>query len=246
MTIKKMHQEFRFRFDRLNSNHKRDFLPHMIDDLLNDAQHSYIEYYYAGNSLRPPLGFETTQQRIDMLSSIVEKNQPMLLPVDVIDGRYEFDLTKCMRYKHLLRSYAKTDCGRILVNVVQHGDLTTVLSDHMRKPSKRWKRLVGTLGANNMSMGNSSLYVYTEGYLQIEGVYIEYIKEPVKVFFGGYDSLEYLNGNTSAYNTNTSPINSELPAQYHTLIVDFAVKEASRSIEDVQRLQLRDEKIVKN
>jgi hypothetical protein len=244
MIIQRMHHEIKLRYNKLNTNHKKDFPSALIDDVINDVQLVYIDTYYGGNSVKKnKLGFEVTQQRIDMLSTLVEKSEPMLTPQNIEGNVYEFNLSKCKKYRHLIRAYAKTDCGIVNIKMTQHDDLNMVLNQNTKRPSKRWRRLLGVLGSNSTSPSNSSLFVYAEDGWGLEGIYIEYIREPRRVFFGGYDTIEYLSGDLRAYKSSDSSINSELPTQYHSLLVDMAVRELARSIEDVQRFQLRDEKI---
>ena len=51
------------------------------------------------------------------------------------------------------------------------------------------------------SFKNDGLYLYTD--FTISDVVIEYLTNPVK-FFRGYDSLEYLQGDTTAYKSARS------------------------------------------
>ena len=68
------------------------------------------------------------------------------------------------------------------------------------------------------------------GEFELEGVYIEYLKLPNKVTIGGYNDIS--GGALVA-------TNSDLPSDYHTLVVDIAVQEASRILEDSNRMQLK-------
>jgi hypothetical protein len=245
MIIQRMHHEIKLRFNKLNSNHKADLTPAMIDDLINDAQHSYIEMFYSGNNLKKyKLGFEVTQQRIDMLSNLVEKPTTPLTSPLIHNNRYEFSLDIAPKYKHLVRAYAKTNCGLVNVTPIRHNDLNTILTDVQRGPSKLWRRLICATGTSTVDPENSSLYVYSEPGFIVDEVFIEYIREPRKVFFGGYDTLEYIHGDTDAPMNTDNPINSELADQYHTVLVDIVVQELSRILEDVNRFQLRQEKIL--
>jgi len=244
MNIARMHHEYKLRYNRLNSNHKKDFPPAMIDDILNEAQNIYIELFYGGNSIKKnKLGFETTQQRIDMLSTLVVKPSEPIYPQNVEGNVYEFDLSKCTKYRHAVRAYVNSNCGLVNVQLIQHDDLNLVLNDAFRGPSRKWRRLVGAFGSNSFNPSQPSLYVYSEDDFVIEGLFLEYIREPRRVFFGGYDSLEFLRGDTGAYNKNSNPVDTELPFAYHTVLVDIAVRETSRILEDAQRYQLKDEKI---
>ena len=41
MTIERLHQEFKFRWNKVNSNHKKDFPSAFIDDAFNKATDDY-------------------------------------------------------------------------------------------------------------------------------------------------------------------------------------------------------------
>lgn len=249
MTIKEMHLEFKWRYNKLDSNHKKDLTPYEIDALLNDAIHSYEEIFWSGNnSKRFKLGFEVTQQRIDMLSTLVvgQPEQPSLSPVvsDTTLNIYEYDLSDTVGdliepYSHLVRAYATVEgCDTIFnVKLEQHDDLNRILKDDFRKPSKSWRRLPGVLKRSSDPTTETSLYLYTNGEFEIENLYVEYIKEAVKVSLGGYTDV---NGDV------TVETHCDLPAHYHTMVVDIAVQEIARRLEDGNRFQLKQEKIITN
>jgi len=98
------------------------------------------------------------------------------------------------------------------------------LVDPLRKPSLKWRRCVASIGKTNGNIGDSSLYVYTDGQFAVNSVRIEYIKKPVIVYFGGYNSLDGL------YTTGDPQVNSDLPEQYHSLLVDMTVQNLYRTL----------------
>jgi hypothetical protein len=260
MIIQEMHWEFKQRGNKLDSNHYKDLSSNEIDARLNDAAFIFSEIMYSGNSLKQyKLGFEVTQQRIDMLSTLVvgQPKQPLVSPTsfDSVLGIYEFDLSALVQpYFHLLRVTASTQCGLVGVKLEQHDDLTFTLSDKHRKPSLKWKRLIGAFKSSVSSTTETSLYIYTNNEFTIDGLYIEYLKCPAKVYLGDYDSLEYLQCVADAgsnceqfYNqssgTPTGSVDCDLPAKYHTFVVDIAVQEMSRILEDGNRFNLKQNKI---
>lgn len=248
MIIQRMHHEIKLRYNKLNSNHKKDLPPALIDDIINDAQDIYVEIFYSGNNLKQyKLGFEVTRQRIDMLSSLVEKPVNSLIPIELREGLYEipFSMLKS-KYKHLIRAYSKTNCGIVNIQPIQHDDLNKILNDPLRGPSKTWRKLISATGRSTDDGDNSSLFIYSEPNFNVLEVWLEYIKQPRRVFFGGYNSMEFIQGDMSSYNEEDNPINSELPENYHTVLVDLAVQELARILEDGERFQLKKEKILAN
>jgi len=239
-----MHSEIKLRYNKLNSNNKPDLPKQFIDDYLNNAQDEFIRICYAGNNSKKfKLGFETTQQRIDLLSSIVipeETANVTLFKTNV----YKVTLSGLLhKYRHLIRLYANTSCGKIECIPVKHEDIDPYLRNENTKPSAIWRRclyVVASDGANN-----SCLYLYTGGEYTITNVTLSYIKEPKKVFYGGYNTLEFINGDTTAPSVATAAISSELPLTSHDFLVDIAVQLISRSLEDINQLQITEDKITR-
>jgi len=224
MIIQRVHQLIKLKFNELDSNRKVDLPPALLDDLINSVIHDYVEIFYSGKSLNK-YGFEVTQQRIDMLSTLVESED--VSPGTATDGIYKIDFSKLKKpYMHLIGASAITDCGLVNIKRVQHEALNTTLNDALIGPSKNWKRAIGV--QRSSSDGESTtLNVYTNDLFKVENVTIEYIRCPRKVFFGGYDTLEYLENKTS-YKSGDKPVSPDTPEKYHYMLVDMAVQELSR------------------
>lgn len=248
MNIQEMHYEFKVRANRLDTQHYQDLPPYSIDSLLNNAQNYFMEHY-AYVSLLP---YEVTQSRIDMLSNLVigfPEQQP-LTPLRVDDNVYEVKFENLTyKYAHLVRAYTNTNCGLVNIKVVPMNNLDRLLNDKLQKPSFKWKRLLGTIRKASDNT-QSSLYIYSDSNMILDKVYIEYIKQPKKVFFGNYNSIDYdlcvaNNGNdcNQFYNTGTSPVDCEISETYHSLIVDIAAREFARYTDNPGKLQLTDNKI---
>lgn len=232
MTIERLHQEFKFRWNKANSNHKKDFYSPVIDDIFNKASEDYVEIFYSGNNSKNyKFGFEVTQQRIDMLQSLIVPESTQVATL-VSVGRYRVNLNIFTpKYRHFLRAYVvPVECPtkRIPVTIVRLNDLDTKLADANTQPSLRWNRCLG-------SFKNNALELYTKDYT-ITQVKIEYLRNPVKVFYGGYDTLEFIKGDSTAYNTASAQVQSDLPEQYHDLLVDMAVQYTARVLEDNNQL----------
>lgn len=267
MDIAVMHWEWKLRFNKVNSNYKKDFTPQEIDSFINTASTDLFEICYSGNNVKQyKLGFEVTQQKLDMLSNFVvpECIEPTL--IDEACGIYEVPFADLEQpYVHLLRAYFNYNCIRLADNTVkcktfnikveQHDDLNTVLEDAFRKSSFKWKRLVGAIRQSTDSINDSSLFLYTENEftnVKLSPICLDYLTCPKQVYLGkydqdnfkydGYDSLEFLSTGIG-YKKGDAPVSSNWPKGYHSLLVDMAVQEANRVLGYAQDVALQDPKI---
>lgn len=243
MTIQRMHHELKLRGNKIDSSHFKDLPTAFLDDFLNDAQIEFKEICYSGrNDKRYRLGFEITQQRMDLLMDLVVLNQAVT-PTVFATNIYKIDLTNLSNYDHFLNGTVTTSCGTIPITIVTHNDLDEILKSENRKPSAIWKRCIGVFGNSTDNL----LLLYTGGEFTITSATINYLKQPRRVFFGSYDSLEYVNGDVTAPSALTSPIDSEFTNQTAaSLIVDIAVQSIyGRSLENPNALQLTEDKITR-
>lgn len=249
MIIQRMHLQFKEKAQRLNSAHEVDLLPYQIDDLINDASDIFVEEYCYKNQIP----YEATQQKIDMLESLVVKvgddpeNQSGVSPILVESkggiNTYKFPLKSLdHEYLHMIRVYAGTDCcGFINVKFVQHDDLNNYLTNAFLKPSDKWRRVLAVIGSGH-------LYLFSEG--NISTVNIEYFKKPKRVFFGGYDTLEYIEAiknnrdTTGLYSASNPSVDSDINENYHRTIVDIAVREFSRRTENQNKMMFVKDKLI--
>lgn len=244
MSVQKLHWLIKQRYNKLDSNHYRDLTPYELDTAINDATFQLV------SKIDTP-EFQPYQEMVANLV-ITYPQQPLIEPVASDGDVYEFDLNSlAYPYFSFKRAYATTDCGLTKVELVGQGRLNDVLTDQFSKPSKKWRRLIGTLAKSSASNGYS-LYIYSEPGFEIENLSLEYVREPVKVFYGGYDTIEYLeclqNGGTTAtcsqyYKASDAPVDSEIDETYHTVLADYAVRELSRILKDVPSFQLQTEKV---
>lgn len=252
MNIQEMHYEFKVRANRLDTQHYQDLNPYTIDSLLNNAQMYFMEHYaYVSR-----LPFESIQSRIDMLSNLVigYPEQPELNPV-LIDSSsvttYELKLENLKYdYAHLVRAYVNSNCGVVNIKLIPINNLNRMLTDALQKPSAKWRRLLATIRKTSDDV-NPSLYIYSEPSLIVQGVRLEYIKNPKEVFYGGYNSIKYDTCIASSgincqqyYNVSTQPVDCEISETYHSLIVDIAVREFTRYTDNINKLQAIDNKIL--
>ena len=240
MTIERLHQEFKLRWNKLNSNHKKDFPTAYLDDIFNKVIDDYVETFYSGNNSKQyKFGFEVNQQRVDMLQTLIVPETEYMATFVELD-RYRISLLSFSpTYRHFLRAYVvPIECAtkRIPITTVRSNDLDVKLRDANTQPSLLWERCLG-------SIKNNFLEFYTKGYTTTSAK-VEYLRNPVKVFSGGYDSLEFTNGDLSAYSSVSSTVTSDISESYHDLLVDLAVQYAASILEDNNKFQLQKEQIL--
>ena len=238
MTIERIHQEINFRWNKLNSNHKKGFPAAYLDDAINKASEDYVEIFYSGNNSKQyKFGFEVTQQRIDLLQSLIVPETAYTVTT-INPEQFSLDLSTLEpKYRHFLRAYIiPTECPDkiIPVTITRLNDLDVKLVDHNTQPSLLWNRCLGSIKAN-------SLRLYTKGYA-VQNCYLEYLADPVKVFSGGYDSLEFIHGDAFAYRSSSPKVTSNL--SNHDILIDMTVQYIAATLEDVNKFQLQEKQIL--
>jgi hypothetical protein len=186
-----------------------------------------------GNNARG-LGFETTQKRIDDLSTLVVKfpeQQPIVPTED--SGVYELKLTD-LKYDYLFMidvfaDMTKSGCtfSKVPLRPIQHDDYLDALRDPFNNSSTEF--LLYNTGRSSDST-SSSIYMYPDPSYTVDKVYLEYVKYPAKVSYGGY---QYVDGITYPAQT------FDLPEHTHREIVDIAVQLAAISVENPEYIQLK-------
>lgn len=225
----------------LDNNVRPNLTDLQVDNVLNTAIFLYTEYaLYNKNPRSFNFGFETSQQRLDMIKTLVVSypEQEEIVPDDLGSGIYKVDLS--VKPKYDLKSLRKArvtvpDCtDTYRVDIYQHDDLDWKLEDYHYGPSAKWKKAIGALRDNN-------LYIYTKDEFTVDKVRLTYIKKPAEVALGTYTIHPTVeNPNPTTVKTKTE---CDLPEEYHYLLVDLAVEELSRIYLDVNRKNLQTEKI---
>ena len=242
MTILQAHQLFKERFNRLASNYHQDLTPYQID-----------EYLYNGltEMLKDIVEESSTIQKQNVLSSLLvtPNEQPLVTPVANVNNVYEFDLNRLKYpYFHFEKGDVTTTCGLIPVIPVTYNRLQDLLKDHHQRPSKMWRRTLSVIAKSSSSLG-ASLYVYSAADLPIESLSISYIRMPVRPFFGGYDTPDFLRcqelGGSDCnqyYSAGSPAVDIDLHPNFQSNVIDFAVKEAFRALGLVNEYQLTEVK----
>lgn len=241
--LMEMHYDFLFKVNRVDSVNKENWIPAEIDWALNYAIETFVKQR-TGTSNNKQLGFEAIQKRIDDLKTLVIKSpttqQAGLTPTLVSTGMYEVELSNLsFPYLFYLRGQAdivKSGCSSRTAKMVQvqHDDLSEAGSFH--GPNWTWGIIPIVFGrSDNVADGEGSIYLYTDNLFTISTVYVEYLKRPNKVCIGTYT---YLDGTTPALTE------CDLPEHTHSEVVDMAVADISKIIQDPEFAQLRERRLV--
>ena len=243
MTIQEMHYDFRVKLDKVNSYAQDSFNEVEIDHFLNEATLLFVKQRA---SIMNPYrrGLEVSQKRVDDLRTLVVKSpttlQPGIPPSVVGPSVFEMPLADLsfpyLKMIRLTTEIKKKACPNKVVtpDIVSHDDLSEALSDPFQRPDYRWDTVL-MVYAQSTTANKGSVYFYTDETFQVTKVFPEYLRRPVRVSLGGYT---YLDGTVAVLTQ------SDLPEEVHSEMVDIAVSEAARTVEDVQMYQLKQHKLV--
>lgn len=245
MTIEELHYDLKYKLDKIDSLDTDNLIPAEIDWIINEAITLFTKQRYDKNNFKK-IGFEGNQKRIDDLKTLVIKSptsqQPAVTVTPTGLNTFELKLSD-LNYDYLFlvritAKISKTNCGSKVVSLEQteHDDLNYILhNDPFRKPSFEWQRVPIVFGRSDQTLDDKgSIYFYTDGTFTITEVYPEYLKVPNKVSFGGYT---YLDGSIA---TKTE---CDLPEETHREIIDIAVNEISRIIDNPNFMQMKSQKL---
>jgi hypothetical protein len=227
--------------NKLDSGSNYDVPPAFIDTLVWEALNEYIEIFYSGNTKNYQIAFETTQQRMDFLKDFINSypDIPALLPFDSIDyngSKLQRTDLSTISYRHFLKGSCKDGfCGKIIpLEIETLNNLDNELISEFKKPSLKWLRAFAYVIKN-------TLYTYSEN--NLSEIYLTYIKTPIKPFFGGYNTLEFIQGDLNAPNITSNQVNVELSKDYANILVDIMTELASNNINDFNKGQVFQQKI---
>jgi hypothetical protein len=244
MTVLEQHFDFDLKLDKIATQTKRDFSVAEVDWLLNEAQNVIIKRYYQGTNTTGT-AFETTQKRIDDLSSLLIKYpiQPELIPTILDNNIYEINLST-LAYPYWIFASGQVkvlvnDCVKLAdLKLISHDDFSDPLKDPFNKSDK--SEILFNFGrASNISTNDfsrSSIYIYPDT-MQIISVRLNYLKKPSRINYGGY---AYIDGIVYPQQ------NCELPDLIHTELVDIAVQIAAGIIESPEYMQMKTQKVFSN
>lgn len=234
--IYRQHQEFKRRLNKLDSNHKKDFPPAFIDDILYEAALDYVDIF-SGNNRGKALryGFEEIQMRTDMLYTLVKDFDKELSTYTDEFGFKKYSISVPTDYMHIVRIHVSSaTCGDVEGDIISHNNLN--LNDAYQGPSVKWNQIP-------ILFVDGKLIIYSDE--ELTNVKGQYIKAPQKPFSGNYDTLEYIKGNVQYPNKNSNIINMDIPEPYCDVVVDIAVENVSGNLGDYNNVNYLQNKILK-
>jgi len=217
--------DFKRKYNSFNTGSGKDLYNSDIVNVLNEAYEIYIE-----NTSKLA---ETDNYYRDVLRQL-EIKRFKLKPKKLGDGVYYFEYPENL-YKRL-NQIAITSCKNcsekknIIPRIVQSDDLYEALSDPYRKPDFYWEQLLADDAQNG-------LYVYTENNLDVDYIYIDYIRKinPIKSATTEDCKDSYIDRNGNVVNENYDfDIDSRYIARK---VVDIAIIIASRDTRDYNSLK---------
>lgn len=237
MDIISMHYDFDLKFDKVNSQHRQNFNRAEKDWLLNEARDVVLKQRY-GLTNNYKTGFEGIQKRIDDLSSIHIKYpvQPYVaLTYHEDENIYELPLSSLLYdYWLFTRGVVKVvddSCNATYeasIAITQNDDLNYRKNDPFNDSNH--EEVLANFGSSSTG---SSIYFYP-GNLTLSDAYIEYLRKPARMNYGGY---VYIDGVTYPQT------DCDLPEILHTEIVDMAVNIAAGIIENPNYARTTAEKL---
>lgn len=209
MTIAEVHQEFKFRMDKLDALNYPNFLPEEIDLLLNNAQDRYVKQRYGFNNIKRQ-SFEETEKRTEDLKNITVNAvlTPAAYATDNIDINARF-ITLPADHWFSVQERANITCNVCGQNItklvrvvpISHAEFSIVIEDPFNQPNN--EKVLRLMENGRVELISSCTIV---------GYRLRYLKQPRRVS---------LTGN----------ITFELSEHTHSEIIDEAVKIALEGIE---------------
>jgi hypothetical protein len=215
--IKRMHYDFKMKFNKLDSQQNRNLKVPEIDWLLNEAYSLYVKLI-AQPRVRNTLGFETSQRSIDDIRTIVVKGYCS----SVIDNTG----TLPDNYMHFVRGEVIMDKGvckfvKARMILKQHDDRFE--EDSFYNSSFEWREV-------NALFFNGGLRLHTDGTFVNKQFCIDYIRKLTYMHnaedFGINGRYKLPSGELL-----TGTQDCELPSHTHAEIVDIAVMLAANNLQ---------------
>lgn len=214
MSIKRMHYDFKKKFNKLDSQGNRNLLVPEIDWALNEA-HDIFVALIAEPRLKNHLGFETSQRSIDDIRTIVETacSDPSEGLISLTDDYLYFVRGKCSTRKGNCTSTA-----RLLIK--QHDDMFE--ESPFDRSSFEWQEVTALFNSQG-------LQAQTDGTFDIDEACITYIRRTPYM----HNAEDYRGGTYTLPSGEvlTGFLDCELPEATHREIVDIAVLVASGEIQ---------------
>jgi len=233
-TVHRLHAMFKQEANKYDTNHYRDFHDAIIDDILYDASLDYVDLFFTGKNYRGyTLGFETNQQRIDMLGNLVQPTTITRESLQTYSDQFEMIFALPQDYYHNSTLTAFDDCGNLInVEIIEHQDLNSSLN---YKQQLLWNKAYAVIE-------NNKLVVYFPN--TINSIKQVYVKKPNKPFIGGYDTLEFINGDVTYPSQTSSVVHSDVPDTYCRVLIDIAVQNVFNNLRDYNFGSIKEKELI--
>ena len=236
MNIREMHYDFKQKINKIDSQQYRNLKVPEIDWKINEAIELFIKIV-AEPKFATKLGFETSQRVIDDIRTLVVNSEELVefskdedtATFTIPDTYFDF-----VGIDKLLMKSGSCEVKADKVFVRQHDD------DFQDSPFDRsnflWREA-------NVRFYNEGIKVFTSGEFTVEGLYLNYIKQPASVnncedFVGGqYKTLAGVVLSTS--------VDCDLPVHTHREVVDIAVMIATGDLQ-IPDYQIKKDKLAIN
>ena len=219
MTIENMHFDFKFKLNKLDSSHNRNFLPQEVDWLLNEAMNIFINQKY-------------NRQLFSDLEELLVINKSCSIAVfNDSENLYKADFSILSPdYMYYISGHAfliKTDTNcsiekryaDLYIKELHHKTQFTAFADS----SYEWQEVacsfINTSGNETIAGG---LLLYTDGTFTIDNLKINYIRTPKRIAISNYNLLD---------GAAVVKQDCELSSVYHNQIVDIAVALAAGNLQ---------------
>lgn len=233
--VEELLNEFELKLNSLGRQDNQNiFLENQLV-FLNNAQITWVKSKLNQNNIYK-IGYEGMRKRIDDLQ-VLKINHHKLISTRGKNLRYidyvsSLDIDDYMFY---VSSYgvatSKDKCkDTVSINLVKEGELDSLYYNENYSPSFFWREALATIG-------NNTLYVYTNDEFIMNEVYLTYLRYPKRIDKEGYVRLD---------GTDSVNQDCELPEYAKNDIVDIAVKYAAQSTDNVAQAQFAKEREFNN
>lgn len=231
--IIRLHAMFKQAGNKYDSQQNQDFPPQYIDDFFYDSLLDYLRMCVTTKPVNGyMLGFESNQQRIDMIQPYVKHS--LLNPIyDKRRGKQRVTVFKLPKDYYLSTAdvFSFDKCGNtIRVDIVQYQNLESYLDE---RDQLLWQQAYATFKGNELHVFYPEL---------LKNLEMNYVSLPDRPYVGGYDSLEHQNSQ-EGYQIGDPIVNTLVPEGYCHILVDIAVQNVFGNLRDYNLAQFKQQNL---
>lgn len=197
---------------------------------LNQAIIQLVKRKFDPNNIYK-LGIDSFNKRLDDLKTIIMPEVSLDIS-KVTNNRYVASISTLTDYMFFVKCYITADkencIDRVLdVNLIPHADIREWLTEDHLKPSFEYQETFGI-------MSSDGIEVYTDETFTPKLLQLIYIRYPQPVDYPGYIHFD---------GTPSQLVDSDLPEYLRDEVVDLAVQELAMSTENINAVQLTQQRI---